>query len=121
LDLSGWANLTRLEPARNLRLTDLGHLRVGARANIALYDLQEETRGEEMLSALRNCWCLIKDGVLVREAGEFTGHKPPTEIRCREIDEDLPELAQTDLFQNATLRFENLGAFQLERCPAESL
>lgn len=121
-DLSEWARLTRLEPARCLGLTDVGHLRVGARANIALYNLQPETGGEEMLSALRDCWCLIKDGVLVRQGGAFTGQEPPHETRCREmIDADLSGLAQTDLFQNTTLRSENLGVLPDEQDQADSL
>ena len=118
-DLSEWARLTRLEPARCLGLPDVGHLRVGARANIALYDLKPGTGGEETLSALANCWCLIKDGVLVREGGTFTGQKPPAGLRCPEIDEDLSGLAQTDLFQNTTRRFENLGAFPSMQAQAD--
>jgi formylmethanofuran dehydrogenase subunit A len=113
-DLYEWARLTRLEPARSIGLSDVGHLREGAKASLVLYDLPTETAGEEVTSALRDCWCLIKDGVLVREEGAFTGRKPPVETRSREVDVDLSGLAQTDLLQNATLRFEHLDA-----CPSE--
>jgi hypothetical protein len=120
-DISDWARLTRLEPASCLGLTDTGHLRVGTRANIAIYDLRAETAGENMLSALADCWCLIKDGVLVREEGVFTGRKPPTKMCGRHVDEDDRGFAEADLFQNTTLRFENLGLLPCERNPAESL
>ena len=107
-DLAAWARSTRSEAARSIGLTDLGHLRVGARASLAVYDLQPESRGGEITEALRDCWCLIKDGVVVRERGTFTGAKPPVEVRGRKVDVDLSGLAQTDLLQNPTLRTEHL-------------
>jgi hypothetical protein len=109
-DLYEWARRTRLEPARSTGLADLGHLRTGGRANLVVYDMQPDTTGEEAEKALRDCWCLIKDGVLVREEGTFTGNKPIVETRAREVDVDLSGLAQTDLLQNTTLRFEHLDA-----------
>ncbi len=113
-DLYEWAQRTRLEPARSIGLDDLGHLRTGARANLVVYDMQPDTNGEETEVAFRDCWLLIKDGVLVREEGVFTGRKPPVETRSNEVDVDLSGLTQTDLLQNATLRFEHLDA-----CPPE--
>ena len=113
-DLYEWARRTRLEPARSIGLDDLGHLRKGARANLVVYDMQPDASGEDAEVAFRDCWCLIKDGVLVREEGTFTGRKPPVETRSREVDVDLSGLTQTDLLQNATLRFEHLDA-----CPSE--
>jgi formylmethanofuran dehydrogenase subunit A len=112
-DLYEWARRTRLEPARSIGLDDLGHLRKGARANLVVYDLQPDTNGEETEVAFRDCWLLIKDGVLVREEGAFTGRKPPVETRSRKVEVDLSGLTQTDLLQNATLRFEHLDA-----CPS---
>ena len=113
-DLYEWARRTRLEPARSIGLADLGHLRTGARANLVLYDLLPDANGEETEEALRDCWCLIKDGVLVREDGSFTGTNPPVQTRSRKVDVDLSGLAHTDLLQNTTLRFEHLDA-----CPSE--
>jgi hypothetical protein len=121
LDLYEWARLTRLEPARSIGLDDLGHLRKGARANLAVYDMQPESSGEDTEVALRDCWCLIKDGVLVREEGAFTGRKPPVETRSREVDVDLSGLTQSDLLQNTTLRFEHLDVCPAEEDQAESL
>jgi formylmethanofuran dehydrogenase subunit A len=112
-DLYEWARRTRLEPARSIGLDDLGHLRKGARANLVVYDIQPDTKGEETEVAFRDCWLLIKDGVLVREEGAFTGRKPPVETRSRKVEVDLSGLTQTDLLQNATLRFEHLDA-----CPS---
>lgn len=112
-DLYEWARRTRLEPARSIGLDDMGHLRTGARANLAVYDMQPDTNGEETEEAFRDCWLLIKDGVLVREDGAFTGRKPPVETRSRKLDADLSGLTQTDLLQNASLRFEHLDV-----CPS---
>jgi len=112
-DLYEWARRTRFEPARSIGLDDLGHLRTGARANLVVYDMRPDTNGEEKEEALRDCWLLIKDGVLVRQEGAFTGTKPPVETRSRNVDVDLSGLSQTDLLQNATLRFEHLDA-----CPS---
>jgi hypothetical protein len=114
IDLYEWARLTRLEPARALGLDDLGHLRTGARANLVVYDMQPDGKQQETEQALRDCWCLLKDGVLVRERGAFTGQEPPNKTRRRDIDGDLSVMAHTDLFQNPTLRFENLGV-----CPGD--
>jgi hypothetical protein len=114
LDLYEWARLTRLEPARFIGLSDVGHLRVGARANLALYDLPEGAAGGKTTSALRDCWCLIKDGVLVRDGGAFTASEPPVEMRHPSVDVDLSGLEQSDLLQNPTLRFEHLDV-----CPSE--
>jgi hypothetical protein len=72
--------------------------------------MQPDTSGKETEVAFRDCWCLIKDGVLVREEGAFTGRKPPVERRSRQVDVDLSGLTQTDLLQNSTLRFEHLDA-----------
>lgn len=109
LDLYDIARLTRLEPARRLGLTDMGHLRVGARAHVAIYDLRDGgTPAEDLIRALSSCWCLIKDGVLVRENGEFTETPPSVTIRFGEIEADVERLAHCDLLQNPTLRLEHL-------------
>lgn len=120
-DLYEWARRTRLEPARVIGLAGLGHLRPGARANLVIYDLKPEAGGEETEAALRDCWCLVKDGVLVREEGAFTGRNPPVQIRSREVDVDVSGLSHTDLFQNATLRFEHLDACRSEEKRIESM
>ncbi len=103
------ARLTRLEPARSLGLHDLGHLRVGARACVVVYDWPSG-RGEDALAeALANCWCLVKDGVVVREGGAFMEALEPRRVACMGGEANLSDLRGLDLFENATLRFENLG------------
>ena len=103
------ARLTRLEPARLLGLGDLGHLKPGARASAVLYDLMPDAEPVEMAQALSDCWFLVKDGVVLREKSRFTQSVPPAQVRRRSVSGEVPVFAQTDLFQNATLRFENLG------------
>lgn len=102
------ARLTRVEPARRLGLRDMGHLRVGARANVAVYEVREGMSAVELVRALSRCWCLIKDGVLVRKSGEFTETPPSVSIRFGEIEADVESLAHCDLLQNPTLRLEHL-------------
>ena len=133
LDPYEFARMTRVEPARALGLDDLGHLRPGARASVAIYDRPgEPDRGSPRAAAASEadpepchgaetpshggtahapagCWCLIKDGVVVRENGRFTGTRPPVEIRRRDVEADLSACARTDLFVNPTLRVEHLG------------
>ncbi len=108
LGLYDIARLTRSEPARRLGLTDMGHLGVGARANVAVYEVEEGMSAEELIRALSRCWCLVKDGVLVRKDGEFTGTHPSVTIRHGEIEADVERLAHCDLLQNPTLRLEHL-------------
>jgi len=51
LDLYEWAERTRREPARILGLEDLGHLCLGARANVVIYDLVNEAGKEKTADA----------------------------------------------------------------------
>jgi len=102
------ARHTRLEPARCLGLPDMGHLQIGAEAHIAIYDIVPGMDTKQMQAALSDCWCLIKDGIPVREEGEFTGNIPPARVRRREVDVDPSAIVNTDLLQNSTLRSEHL-------------
>jgi formylmethanofuran dehydrogenase subunit A len=104
-----WARLTRTEPARILGFDDTGHLRVGARANVAVYDWRPGTERETLAGALSDCWCLIKDGIRLREEGAFTDAHVRGRTRRRELRADLEAQARTDLFRNPTLRHEHLG------------
>jgi len=108
LDLYEWAERTRHTPARTLGLHDLGNLCPGSSASVVIYDLQEGSDVEKATDALSDCWCLIKDGVLVRDQAGFTGDVPPARTRYRDPDVDLSEVDHTDLFQNPTLRAQQL-------------
>jgi len=103
------ARLTRLEPARSLGLEDMGHLRVGARACLVVYDLRPGIREDRLAEALADCWCLVKDGVVIREEGAFTEDRVPCRVVGPPGRMDGEALRGTDLFENATLRLENLG------------
>mgnify|MGYP005831011773 CR=1 FL=1 len=105
------ARLTRLEPARSLGLEDIGHLRVGARASLAVYDLRPGMGEDRLAEALVDCWYLLKDGVVIREEGTFTGGRAPCRVVSPPGRMDGVDLRGTDLFENATLRLENLGVF----------
>jgi hypothetical protein len=108
-DLSEIARLTRLEPARQLGFNELGHLKTGAAASVVIYDFEPGKSSGQMVEALSKCWCLIKEGVVVRENGSFTNAAPPAKIRYRKMDTELAMLKQTALLQNPTLRLENLS------------
>jgi formylmethanofuran dehydrogenase subunit A len=109
LDLYDWARLTRTEPARVLGLDDIGHLRVGARAHVAVYDWRPEMTQEQKAAALSDCWCLIKDGVRIREGGAFTEAPSRGRTHRRELETNVAVLSKTDLLRNPTLRQEHLG------------
>ncbi len=104
------ARHTRFEPARCLGLPDMGHLQPGADGHVAIYDIVPGMDTKQMQAALTDCWCLIKDGIPVREDGKFTGAMPPSKIHRREVEVELSSLANADLLQNSTLRFEQLRA-----------
>lgn len=103
------ARMTRLEPARSLGLKDLGHLNIGARACLAVYDFSGSTGEDNVAEALSNCWCLVKDGIVIREEGAFTGAKPLRRMAGPTGYGGAAEWRGVDLFENGTLRFENLG------------
>ena len=107
-DFEDYALRTRLLPARLLGIEALGHLGAGARACVAIYDLPADGGKNLTESTFRDCWCLIKDGVPVRERGEFTGLQPPRQTRTRPLEADLEELTRAEAFQNQTVRAENL-------------
>lgn len=59
------AQLTRSGPAKLLGLADRGHLRAGARADIAVY--RDEKNRTAMFARAK---CVLKDGVVIVEDGE---------------------------------------------------
>ncbi|GLS42442.1 formylmethanofuran dehydrogenase subunit A [Methylobacterium brachythecii] len=65
--LSEIAQLTRSGPAKLLGLTDRGHLRVGAKADVAVY--RDSTDRTAMFSRAR---LVLKDGETIVEDGEIT-------------------------------------------------
>jgi formylmethanofuran dehydrogenase subunit A len=65
------AEITRMNPARQLGLANKGHLGIGADADIAIYDLGENTDGRELEKRLGNCSFLLKGGEVIISEGEL--------------------------------------------------
>ncbi len=65
------AEITRTNPARQLGLKNKGHLSIGADADIAVYDIGENTDGRELEKRLRNCSYLLKGGEVVINEGKL--------------------------------------------------
>jgi formylmethanofuran dehydrogenase subunit A len=71
--LSELATMTRVAPARLLGLTDRGHLGTGARADVAVYDLDH---GGDRARAFRHAALVVKDGEVVVRDGRVTSMRP---------------------------------------------
>jgi len=65
------AEITRTNPARQLGLKNKGHLGIGADADIAVYDIGENTEGSELEKRLRCCSYLLKGGETVIYEGKL--------------------------------------------------
>jgi len=65
------AQITRTNPARQLGLENKGHLGIGADADIAIYDLDENTDGWELEKRLGNCSFLLKGGETIIREGKL--------------------------------------------------
>lgn len=65
--LSEWVWATRTLPARVLGLADRGHLRAGARADLALFDLPPAAPPGQWVKGLSRCHTLLKAGEVVVE------------------------------------------------------
>ncbi len=115
-DFSELVCMTRVEPARYLGLTDIGHLKVGARANIAIYDYSVGMDPIAVSQAMSNCWCLIKDGIVVRYEGTFTGKVPPRRLRFRDMAPPAGDvLSNTSFLTYTSLRSEHLACLPYEK------
>jgi formylmethanofuran dehydrogenase subunit A len=65
------AEITRTNPARQLGLENKGHLGIGADADIAIYELDENMDGRELEKRLGNCSFLLKGGEAIIKEGEL--------------------------------------------------
>jgi hypothetical protein len=65
------AQITRTNPARQLGLENKGHLGIGADADIAIYDMDENTGWRELEKRLGNCSFLLKDGETIIREGKL--------------------------------------------------
>ena len=71
--LSYLARITRNVPAELLGLVDRGNLKIGSRADIAIYDIGSDDSPEEMKRAFSSCRYLFKRGEMVVSEGEIVG------------------------------------------------
>lgn len=65
------AGITRTNPARQLGLKSKGHLGIGADADIAIYDIGENTDGRELEKRLSCCEYLLRGGEVVIYEGRL--------------------------------------------------
>jgi len=101
-----WVRATRTLPARLLGLADRGHLSVGARADIALFDLPAEAE-ERWPQQVRGCRTLIKSGTVVVEDGRLVRPDAPKIVHYRRTGAASTPLV-SELCQYRSLRPENL-------------
>ncbi len=73
--LYNFAQITRTNPAKLLGLRTKGHLGAGADADIAIYDINENTEGKELERRLGSCSCLVKGGKVVIKEGQLNKAK----------------------------------------------
>ncbi|MDY7031788.1 MAG: amidohydrolase family protein [Thermodesulfobacteriota bacterium] len=101
------SRITRQNPAGVLGLCNKGHLGVGAEADIAVYDINEETKAHELKDRLSECAFLIKGGEVVIEDHKILNDQPEKKTYYRGIGASDDEAAKI-LARYSTLRFGNL-------------
>jgi formylmethanofuran dehydrogenase subunit A len=105
--LSEWVWATRTLPARLLGLEDRGHLGLGARADVALFDLPPDTPSNLWVQGLSRCHTLIKAGEVVIENYHLAQPEVPKATYYRRTGAiEGPLLAE--ICQYRSLRPENL-------------
>ena len=75
------AEITRTNPARQLGLKNKGHLGIGADADIAVYDIGEDTDGSELEERLSCCEYLLKGGEIVIYDGKLNSDSDSDRVR----------------------------------------
>jgi formylmethanofuran dehydrogenase subunit A len=105
--LSEWIWATRTLPARLLGLSDRGRLSVGARADVAIYDLPPEAPPGQWQRGLGRCRTLLKAGEVVVDNFNLVHPEVARATYYRQTSaEATPMLAAICQFQS--LRGENL-------------
>lgn len=102
-----WVWATRTLPAKILGLADRGHLRVGARADVAIFDLPMDAPRRGWLKGLSRCHTLIKAGVVVVEDFELVAPETAKATYYRRTGADAGPLL-AEICQYRSLRPENL-------------
>ena len=101
---SDWLRATRLLPAKYLGLTDRGHLRPGARGDVALYDLPAP---DNWVESCQRCRLLCKAGELVVHNYEVVQPQVAKATHYRRT-QAVPNKLVAEICQNRSLRPENL-------------
>ncbi|MFH2011257.1 MAG: amidohydrolase family protein [Pseudomonadota bacterium] len=101
------ARITRDNPATILGLKNKGHLGAGAEADIAIYDINEDTKPPELETRFKDCACLIKSGFVVIEDHKIVNDQVEKKTYYRGLEPLDYEPAKI-LTSYSTLRFENL-------------
>jgi formylmethanofuran dehydrogenase subunit A len=105
--LSEWVWATRSLPARLLGLEDRGRLSLGARADVAIYDLPASAPPGQWHHYLGRCRTLLKAGKVVVDNFSLVNPEAPRATYYRQTGaEATPMLAEISQFQS--LRRENL-------------
>jgi hypothetical protein len=105
--LSEWVYATRTLPARLLGLKDRGRLRVGARADVAIYDVPADAPPGQWGRYLGRCRTLVKAGEVVVDNYSLVNPEVARATYYRQTGaEATPMLAEICQFQS--LRRENL-------------
>ena len=101
------ARITRQNPADILGLVDKGHLGVGAKADIVIYDINQDTNACDLENRFSDCAYLIKGGDIVIEDHKTVNDLVEKKTYYRGM-EPLHEEPARILAKHSTFRFENL-------------
>jgi formylmethanofuran dehydrogenase subunit A len=103
--LQDFVRVTRQIPAEILNLSDKGHLGIGGVADIALYDLKDESM--DLSARLGSCAYLVKRGKVVVEEFMMAGEDVDKRTYYSGTEGEGDALAQ-EICRSSSLRFENL-------------
>ena len=105
--VSDWLRSTRSLPAQHLGLSDRGHLRPGARADVALYDLPGRGTSPSWPESFRRCRMLLKAGEVVVNNYEVVNYRVSKTSYYRRTQTG-PNQMVADICRNHSFRLENL-------------
>lgn len=108
--ISDWIRSTRTLPAQVLGLKDRGHLRPGARADVALYDLFEKGNFPSWQESLGRCRLLLKAGEVVVDNFAVVNYRVLKTSYYRRT-QALPNQMVADIIAYHSFRRENLWVF----------
>jgi formylmethanofuran dehydrogenase subunit A len=94
-------------PAKVLGLADRGHLKPGARADVAIYDIPQKVSGEALLTPLGRVHTLIKAGEVVIDNFELVKPNVAKAVYFRQTGAQATALLE-EICQYRSFRPENL-------------